>query len=58
MEKTEMTKTIPSEVFSVKKRSQIERDEYCDVCYLAFGSQEPRKRTADKVAHLDCARRL
>jgi hypothetical protein len=58
MEKSEITKTIPSAVFPVEKRSQSEQDEYCDVCYLAFGSQEPRKRTADKVAHLDCARRL
>jgi len=31
--------------------------EYCDVCFIAFGSQEPRLRKADKVFHRDCAPR-
>lgn len=31
--------------------------EYCDVCFIAFGSQEPRVYKDSKVVHEDCAKR-
>jgi len=29
--------------------------EYCDVCFLAFGSQEPRLKQHNKTIHKDCS---
>ncbi len=31
--------------------------EYCEVCFIAFGSQEPRIYKKSKVVHEDCAKR-
>ena len=28
--------------------------EYCEVCFISFGSQEPRVTIKGKTVHLDC----
>jgi hypothetical protein len=43
--------------FSMADEEDISFD-YCDVCFLAFGSQEPRLRKNEKTIHLDCLKRL
>ena len=32
--------------------------QYCDVCFIAFGSQEKRVFMDGKVAHLDCGNKV
>ena len=32
--------------------------EYCDVCFIALGSQEKRIYRDNNVAHLDCAKKI
>lgn len=32
--------------------------EYCDVCFIAFGSHEKRIYLGKNVAHLDCAKKI
>lgn len=39
-----------------KKNSDVSFD-YCDVCFIAFGSQEKRIYKDKKVVHIDCAKK-
>jgi hypothetical protein len=32
--------------------------DYCDVCFIAFGSQEKRVILGEEVAHPDCAKKV
>ena len=32
--------------------------EFCEVCFIAFGSQEQRVFKDNKVAHIECARKV
>ena len=31
--------------------------DYCDICFIAFGSQEKRVFVGENVVHLDCAKK-
>jgi len=30
--------------------------EYCEICFISFGSQEPRLQKNGKTVHIDCAK--
>lgn len=32
------------------------QSEYCEVCFISFGSQEPRLQKKGKTVHIDCAK--
>lgn len=39
------------------KRNSDDSLDYCDVCFIAFGSQEKRIYIGENVVHPDCANR-
>ncbi len=41
----------------IRKNSDVPLD-YCDVCFIAFGSQEKRIYLDEKVVHPDCANKI
>jgi hypothetical protein len=43
-----------SEENGIRKNIDVSLD-YCDVCFIAFGSQEKRIYMGKNVVHLDCA---
>jgi len=43
-----------SEVNGIRRNSDAPLD-YCDVCFIAFGSQEKRIHLGKNVVHPDCA---
>jgi len=44
----------PSKKEMIKKSNDL--IEYCNVCFIAFGSQEKRTYRAKKPIHLDCVK--
>lgn len=58
-----MTKSEPEKFSNVELEREIIKNskdiiEYCDVCFIAFGSHEKRIYTGKNVAHLDCAKKI
>jgi hypothetical protein len=54
LEKGEFSNVL--EENGIRKSSDVPLD-YCDICFIAFGSQEKRIQMDEKVVHLDCAKK-
>ncbi len=52
LEKGEFSSVV--EENGIRKNSNAPLD-YCDVCFIAFGSQEKRIQMDEKIVHPDCA---
>jgi hypothetical protein len=52
----EFSKEKPELTEEPQNENKTEPVEYCEVCFLSFGSQEPRIKKNDKTVHIDCAK--
>ncbi len=58
-----MNKSEPEKFLNVELEREIIKNrkdilEFCDVCFIAFGSHEKRIYIGNNVSHLDCAKKI
>lgn len=51
-----LSKEKPEKVRESQNTEDIEKKDYCEVCFISFGSQEPRIKKNNKIVHIDCAK--